>query len=941
MKKYSLLLITTTLFAISQSPLYGMDDENSFFESFNTEENSLASSEQTDFFASLRGAPNNSDPDSNSSLGQAIDPENKDLILDLDDSENINNAVPAAIEEHNINKLLSNFLTNTTNTMPVQDLTTPKDLVDSQTPPPSKKHSRENNKKHVKNQSKQKKTRLNNCTTNATNSGSSSSQSITTGPSSSSSSTTNTWTGHPPAYWSKKKWLPIRPISKKAQIIADFFEDAGTSTEMLDQIKLMLNKVTKKTKNLMLWLLNTTEKSNDSVIELAINKNNATGHLHLRFILSLLNHRIHSLQGYYNQINNYQFLTNKLTECTTDNTTLECSKLITNVKKSIKNPSKKNLRAKNKASHIFYALNRLLNNQPQLPNSLNASSSSQNQLLPSTTPSTQPQTITVITQTNNSAILNNGLSISTNQNNITTNSGSSSRESLDNLQKSVEKLAPIIQDSKSLNAPSPNSSSSSQNLTQQPINTNISDEDLDNLIEIVNTITPQIQNSQQPLTTNPQTQNTLSSQIPTPPQKTSSVKKCSQKKPLCKNAVTNIWPGHSPSHWNQKTWDLQHSLSKKVQIIADLFNDANASQEMLNEIKDMFTLLDPPPKTLLNWFCEPTEDSENSVIQQAINQNNNTGYIHLKFILNLLNTKIFSAKTAKAKIDNYLSLANYLEIFSHEKTSSKCSELIDKIKTAIENTTKIYSQPQRASSIFEAINEILNPQTQPSNSLNTSTQTITTITQTNDGNILDNGLNNLLKKKLLEIEELLPTKYKNPRDIIFNFFFAQKNDVSIIQKTINDNNSQKLAYILLFICRKNDELISNHKMNNYQYLANRLTDCMPQNTLTPCTILTRNAIKIIKEETTQNEIAGRLENEVLIPQIKQAQLTNQSTSSSCPQFFHLVQANNSTTQPKTIIPITHRQGLQQTNPSASTNQTSITTNSGSLSTQITPKPKSP
>ncbi|HBL98294.1 TPA: hypothetical protein DDZ86_01475 [Candidatus Dependentiae bacterium] len=219
---------------------------------------------------------------------------------------------------------------------------------------------------------------------------------IPTGLSSSSSSTTNNgWTGHSPAYWNEKRWSYCCLISKKAQIIAALLEDAGTSEEMLNKIKSMLTLVIKRPKTSLKWFFNPTEKLKDSVIQQAINKNSTTGLVHLKFILNLLNAKIHSLAHFSNQIKNYQFLSKKLKKCTTNNATLECSKLINDVTTAIENISTK-LTPQKGASLVFKVLNQLLNVPTQQTNQLLVIPQPQNhtQTSSSTTP---PITITTIT----------------------------------------------------------------------------------------------------------------------------------------------------------------------------------------------------------------------------------------------------------------------------------------------------------------------------------------------------------------------------------------------------------------------------------------------------------------------------------------------------------------------------------------------------------------
>ena len=757
MKKY-LPLVATTLFALSQSPLYGMYHENSFFESFNTEENNLAPSEQPDFFASLN-IPSNIGSDSNSSLD-----ENEGLIRDLDDSEIINNAVPTATEEElSIKKLLSDFIsTKTPGTVHVQNLTTPQNSgVPQETTPPSKKHSRENNNKRLKNQSKQKKIRLNNHTTNSTNFSSSSkesfnllqkpieklsptiqdskplnasstsqnqqlpastpltqpqttsthpqetqqkptknqppskspsqntaqqsmdnstttssnsSQSITTRPSSSTSSTTKTWTEYQPSDWNQRTWN-INTPNKKVQIIANLLNNAETSTEILDKIKLKLDQLIQIPRSSLDCFLNAPGKSKTSIVQQAINKNNNTGLIHLRFILNFLNNKIHSLKKYENHKKNYQLLANKLTECTTDNTTLECSELVKNVKNAINNTLKEKMSVETKASIIFDELGKLLNGPTQPSNALNVSLSSQNQLLPTATP-TQPQITTTITHPQE-------------------------------MQKTQQK-------------PTKN-----QSLFSQPLQKK--------------------QNTSQQSIANSATTNSSSSQSITigPSSSTSS--------------TPNAWTGYPPSHWNQKNWNNLGTIREKTQIIADLLQDAETSTKMLDEIKEMFDRVTRRPGDLIKWSLNPSQDTKNSAIQQAINKNNNTGLIHLMFIFNILNSKLCSSETHRTHVERYEFLAQRLKKCTLTNTTPACSNLVNSIRKAIENPLKEQLSPQtKVSKIFNALNQLLNGPIQLSNSLNASTcsqyqllptttlstqpQTTTTITHTNNSAILNNGL---------------------------------------------------------------------------------------------------------------------------------------------------------------------------------------------------------
>ncbi|HBL98029.1 TPA: hypothetical protein DDZ86_00100 [Candidatus Dependentiae bacterium] len=653
MKKYSLHLIATALFALSQSPLYGMDDENSFF---NTEEKSLEIPEPTDFFASLT-TPNNSNLDSNSSLGQTIDLEkNKDLIppsFGLDDSENINNTVPAPTEEElDINNLFSNFLTNTTDTVPVQNLPTPQitnqNLMGLQTASPSKKHPRENSNKRLKNQSEQKKTRLNNPITISTNFGSNSSQSITTESASSSSSTTNTWVEYLPAHWDKKTWNNYN-LSQKVQTIATLLEDAGTSTEMLDKIKLKLDQLIQIPRSSLDYFLNPPKKSNDSIIQQAINKNNTMGHLHLKFILNLLNNKINSLKQCYNRTKNYQLLTKKLEQCILTNTTTECSELVINVKNAINNTLKENLILETKASKIFKKLGKLLNGPTQQSNSLNTSSSSQNQLLPTLTPSTQPQTITTIPHP----------------------------QETQQIQQNPTKNQPLS--------------------TSQPLQKK--------------------QNTSQQSVANATTTSSCSSQSIAIGSSSST------------SSTKNTWTGYPPSHWDQKNWNAPMMIKGfKQQIIADLLEDAGTSPEMLDEINLRLYPLTQQPRSSLDWFFNPTGKSKDSVIQLAINKNNTTGHLHLKFILNLLNNKILSSECYYSHINNYQLLANKLEQCILTNTTPECSELVTNVKKAINNALKEnLSTKNKASTIIKELKQLLNGPTQLSNSLNTS-QSQTNIT---------------------------------------------------------------------------------------------------------------------------------------------------------------------------------------------------------------------
>ena len=916
MKKY-LPLIATALLALSQSPLYGMDDENSFFEGFNTtEENRLEASELTDLFTSLT-TPNNNSFDSNSSLKQAIDLEYKDLILP-----------PFNPEELNIKDLLSSFLTNTTDTVPVQNPTTPQNsMVLQKKAPPSKKHPRENNKKHVKNQSKQKKTCLNNRITNSTNSGSSSSQSITTGPSSSSSSTTNTWTGHPHERGNQKNWNQQSSINEKTQL-ADLFNGTGTSTEILNDIKFKSNQQLKSPKAWLNWLFKPREKSNNSIVQQAINQNNTTGLKLLEFILNLVIPKINSLHNCYNRINLYQVLADELKKCILTNTTPECSELIKNVITTIEKPLKKILHTEDKASDIFIKLNQLLNKPTQLSNSVNEP---------------QPQTTTTITQTKD----NDPTTVTSNK-------------ELDNLMKMVNALPPTFPMPTQLSN-SLNTSSSSQN---QPLPT----------------ATP---------TTQPQTTTTITHQQSitnsTPTGSGSSA-----------SSTTNTLTELPPAHESKENLNQQSSISQKAQIIATLFNDAGTSEKKLNEIKETLTSLNPQPSALLKWFSDPTEKSNDSVIQQAINKNNPIGHLHLRFILNLLNHKIHFSIGYQNHIRNYQSLAEKLKKCI---TTPECSQLIKNVKKAIKNTsTKKYSSPKtKAFNIFEELNQLFSEPTQLPNSQNTSSssqnqllptatpttqpQTTTTITHPQEIQQTQQSMANstttssnsspsqsittaqssstpstpnmwtghppshwnqehwgtktinqkaqtiatLFKdaetseKMLQEIKDMLNLVIKKPvSSLKWLLKSTKKSKVSFIQQAINKNNTTGLTHLKLILNILNAKIHSSishqNDINTYLSLADELEKCIPTNTLTECSKLIKNVVTAIKKIASKKLIIEEKSSKIFNALNKllnnPTQLSNSLNTSSSSQN-QLLSSPTPATQPQitTTIAQTKDNGL--------------------------------
>ncbi|HBL98028.1 TPA: hypothetical protein DDZ86_00095 [Candidatus Dependentiae bacterium] len=484
---------------------------------------------------------------------------------------------------------------------------------------------------------------MTNATTTA--SSSSSSQSITTESSSSSSSTPNTWIGYP--LWNQKKSNSApKNFKSKQQTIEDLLENAGTSTEMPDEIKNMLNLETQRPRDLINWLFNPTKKSKISIIQQIINDNNTTGLSHLKFILNCLITKIHSLEKFPSRKQNYLFLANKLEECSTDNTTPECSELINNMKTAMKNIQK--LTAKKKDFTIFKVLKRLLNTPTQQSNSLNISSSSQNQLLPAYTPLTQPQTTTTITH-------------------------------LQEMQQTQQSTS-----------------------TNQPITNN------------------------QPLQKKQNTSQQSVTNSTTPGSNSSSSLSIAIGSSSSSSSTTNTWTGHPPSHWNKKKW-VSLSISKKAQIIATLFNDAGTSEKMLNEIKTIFDDETQQPNAVLKWFFKPMKNSENSIVQQAINKNNPTGLRHLKFILNLVILKINSLKKFPNQLNNYQVLTTELKAYTTNNTAPEYSNLINNVIDIIENTSKDLIYKQRFPDVFNALNQLLNGPTQPSNSLNAS-QSQTTIT---------------------------------------------------------------------------------------------------------------------------------------------------------------------------------------------------------------------
>ncbi|HBL98030.1 TPA: hypothetical protein DDZ86_00105 [Candidatus Dependentiae bacterium] len=415
MKKYR-PLIATALLTLSQSPLYGMNqDEKNFIESFNLnlEENS---SGPTDFFA-LLNPPSNSGLDSNSSLEQAIDLENKNLILP---SFNVDDSANKETQNKGLQKIA----------------------------PPSKKRPREDKKEPLKNQSTQKKTHLNqpiflfipqqkqlipkpqssaypakiplqklNINQN--------SQALQKTPNSRYKRGKN-GNKKSASYWNLERWRS-KTTTFKQHLITTLLEEAGRSTNKLAEIEKMLKKNISRPKELLIWLSTPLEDQKASIIQNAINQANLT---HLRSILNLLVAKINTLI-ISTQLTRYNELENYLEECILSSTTPECSNLITNIKNIIKNALQSN-----QGNSIFSDLQKILN--PQATS------------LPALT-----QTITTTTKTNNP---------------INTNI---SDKDLDDLLETMQTIEPPMQNNTRapLIIPTQNSSIINQNNTAQQCNT--------------------------------------------------------------------------------------------------------------------------------------------------------------------------------------------------------------------------------------------------------------------------------------------------------------------------------------------------------------------------------------------------------------------------------------------------------------------------------------
>jgi len=198
--------MVVALFVFSQPHLYGMENENFDFNSFDFNNEDQSNSLNFDFFDDLALSS-----------------------IDLGEKETQKNMEALEVEKQNIKTLFSDFLNNesnsTTNTVPAQKAKAP-----------LKKRLREDEKKSLKNQGEQKKVRLNK---NAT----SSSSGVTTFKQT--SYLPKNWGQYAPKDWTFEKWNKLfradkqMAISKLLQNVQDDHEKLSAIGKVLQYIKLL------------------------------------------------------------------------------------------------------------------------------------------------------------------------------------------------------------------------------------------------------------------------------------------------------------------------------------------------------------------------------------------------------------------------------------------------------------------------------------------------------------------------------------------------------------------------------------------------------------------------------------------------------------------------------------------------------------------------------
>jgi len=173
------------------------------------------------------------------------------------------------------------------------------------------------------------------------------------------------------------------------------------------------------------------------------------------------------------------------------------------------------------------------------------------------------------------------------------------------------------------------------------------------------------------------------------------------------------------SYWiqNPKRW-LKLAIELKPQVIIKLLQKAGSSTEKLAEIENMFDKNIMRVADLLYWLFDSISEKHTPPFLQIItNQDTNQSFVHLKFILNLLNKKIYGSQDRRGTTQSihYNALADKLELCISKKPNPECLQLIQMsinvIKGAPKDSRKVYY-------IFDGLSKLLNPQVPQPQGLN-------------------------------------------------------------------------------------------------------------------------------------------------------------------------------------------------------------------------------
>jgi len=173
------------------------------------------------------------------------------------------------------------------------------------------------------------------------------------------------------------------------------------------------------------------------------------------------------------------------------------------------------------------------------------------------------------------------------------------------------------------------------------------------------------------------------------------------------------------SYWIQNPqWWLKLAIELKPQVIINLLKKAGSSTEKLAEIEYMFDKNIMRVLDLLYWLLDPiTENKVPPMVQIVTNPDTNQSFVHLKFILNLLNKKIYGSQDRRGTTQSihYNALADKLELCISKKPNPECLQLIQMsinvIKGAPKDSRKVYY-------IFDGLSKLLNPQVPQPQGLN-------------------------------------------------------------------------------------------------------------------------------------------------------------------------------------------------------------------------------